>query len=105
MGDGRLYLGSCHRMGVSVPSVALTGPLYRGNVESEGASKECQASSFIRSSSICVSLLFGGYEEEVMTDMKMWVQHRLSDRIDYPFINRVMNKRITQSHSEQRRQL
>jgi len=80
-----------------VPSVALTGPLYRGNVESEGASKECQASSFIRSSSIHVSLLFGGCEEEVMTDMKMWVQHRLSDRIDYPFINRVMNKR---HHSE-----
>lgn len=40
-----------------------------------------------------------------MTDMKMprfWegiagVQHRLSERIDYPFINRAMNKGITPS--------
>lgn len=67
-------------MGVSVSSVTLTAPLYRGNVGSEGLPQGIHRHpksakpphSFIHSF-ILHSYLFalGGYEEEVMTDMKM----------------------------------
>lgn len=72
-------------MGVSVSTVAITGPLDRGNVGSQGqggpqASKECQAfsiHSFIHSLLIC--LWGGGDEEEMMTDMKIWLQSCFSE--------------------------
>lgn len=73
-------------MEVSVSKVAITGPLDRGNMGSQGqgdlqASNECQVSSSIHSFIHSLLILFwgDGGEEEVMIDIMIWLQHCFSE--------------------------